>query len=110
MSQAIIYNDADVLANWAELLRAAGETDGNMLDFSDHITDKYGFSKESLIWAMCPLLVYSFQANWKISDLNFVFPVQYCVVLGNKFFQTMNEQDQQSFFLAIFFALLLHSI
>ena len=86
MNEGIIYNDADVSANWQTLLFSILKTSGPKL--TDDKADKYGFGNAILMRMMCTELIeflHIAEAScfWKGS-----------VELGNKFFQTMNEQDQ----------------
>jgi hypothetical protein len=88
--------------NWEKLFEKLeeefdeeGEGDGFIydVDLSDSEADRYDFGNELLMSRIRERLVAALQRSaYSISYLTF----------GNKFFMTMNEQQQQSFFLNIF--------
>ena len=91
MNERIVYNNANVSANWETLLNPIIEVTYKLVLPNDK-ADIYNFSNVILMQAMCTWLVEALQARRNIQR----------VVIGSKFFETMNEQDQWSFFLAIF--------
>jgi hypothetical protein len=80
--------------NWEKLFKLIRECSyGDEVNLSDSTTDLYDFSNEILMRRMQERLVETLQRNpYSIGYLTF----------GNKFFMTMNEQDQQSFFDSVF--------
>jgi hypothetical protein len=66
------------------------------IDFSDSEAELYDFSNELRVRPLRERLVEALQTTWAKPD-NFL-----TVVLGNKFFATMPEQQQRSFLRAIF--------
>ena len=100
MNNGIIYANVDVSVNWETLLRLVNESKDYDLKMylANDKADKYDLGNAILMQAMCTQLVEALQTTWNIPG---EMPV-YHVVLGNKFFVTMNEQQQQSSFLEIF--------
>jgi hypothetical protein len=79
----------DTSANWEALPRDIRVFD--VIDLSDSDEDYYDFSNELLMRTMRERLLEALQIFWTDS---LCIQYGYYVIVGNKFFATMNEQQQ----------------
>ena len=70
INEANIYNNADVSANWARLLRHVHESNNSFLHvyLTDDKADKYNFSDAVLMQVMRTRLVEALRAKWTYLD------------------------------------------
>jgi hypothetical protein len=101
--------DATLTANWEELLKRIREQKQYGSNYNIYLTDGrtadyYGYANAVLMETMRPRLVQALQ-TWHSSSLG-----RWSFEIGNKFFETMNENEQRRFLLVVVALPQLHSL